>query len=74
MRWVSERIRGDRRPSKFRFTRKADALARMLPHFDFSKNRVRGTVIIISTVYYEARKRELKEDLTMSVGVVKDER
>ncbi len=23
-------------PSKFRFTRKPDALARMLPHFDFS--------------------------------------
>jgi hypothetical protein len=32
--WELEAI-GD--PSKFRFTRKADALARMLPHFDFSK-------------------------------------
>jgi hypothetical protein len=37
MRWVSVRIRVDRRPpSKLRFTRKADVLAIILPHFDFS--------------------------------------
>jgi hypothetical protein len=51
MRWVSVRTRGDRAPSKLRFTRKAEALTMIFPTLVW--------IIIPVVVYYETMKRKL---------------